>query len=272
MTNHQKRLSVPDSWPVERKTATFTVKAEGPHGDSGVPLVIVLRDVLEYVNSTKEADYAVNSGGVLVNGGSPTDSRRPIGMFDILSFPDRDEYYRVFPDQGGRLGLTPIDEDAANSRLGKIIDKTTVSGDRTQLNLHDGSNLLVEESVAPEEQRGGGGVPADPDEYSGGDSVVVENESKEIVAHFPFEEGALVTAVNGAHAGEIGEISEIDVTPGSSSNIVRVASQTQREGGEAAENDGDDEFETVAEYVVVIDEKFTGEDAADETTEGGDDE
>ena len=38
MTQHQKRLSAPDSWPIERKTETFTVKAgAGPHGEAGVP-------------------------------------------------------------------------------------------------------------------------------------------------------------------------------------------------------------------------------------------
>jgi len=63
MTKHQKRLSVPKSWPVERKTETFTVKAgAGPHGEDGVPLVILLRDVLGYVDSRKEARYALSGG------------------------------------------------------------------------------------------------------------------------------------------------------------------------------------------------------------------
>ena len=230
MTRHQKRLSVPKSWPVERKTATFTAKAgAGPHGESGVPLVIVLRDVLGYVDSAKEATYAVNHGGVLVNGDRIDDINRPIGMFDILAFPDRDEYYRVFPDEGGRLGLTPIDADAAGSKLSKVVDKTVVDGGRTQLNLHDGANLLVE------------------DEYSGNDSIVIDNETNEIVAHFEYEEGALVTAVAGQHAGDIGEVSSIQVTPGSASNTVTV-------------DTGDAEFETVEEYVVVIDENFVTED------------
>jgi len=228
MTNHQKRLSVPKSWPVERKTAKFTVKAQGPHGSDGVPLVIVLRDVLGYVDSTKEAKYAVNTDGVLVNGESVADARRPIGMFDILSFPERDEYYRVFPDEGGRLGLTPIAEGDADGRLGKVVDKTAVSGGRYQLNLHDGSNLLVE-----------------ADQYSPGDSVVIGNEDKEVLAHFEYEEGALVTAVDGQHAGEIGELEAIEVTPGSSPNTVRVETD-------------DGAFETVEEYVVVIDENFIG--------------
>jgi len=90
MTRHQKRLAVPNSWPVERKTNTFTVKAgAGPHGEAGVPLVVLLRDVLGYVDSTKEARYALNNDSVLVNGDAISDEQRPIGMFDILAFPER---------------------------------------------------------------------------------------------------------------------------------------------------------------------------------------
>ncbi|MCO8243375.1 MULTISPECIES: 30S ribosomal protein S4e [unclassified Haladaptatus] len=232
MSNHQKRLSVPNSWPVERKTATFTVKAgAGPHGRDGVPLLIILRDVLGYTASKKEARYALNQDSVLVNGQSVSDEQRPIGMFDILAFPERDEYYRVFPDEGGRLALTPIDEDAANGRLAKIEDKTNVPGGETQLNLHDGSNLRVE---------------SDSD-YNTKDSIVVGTEDKEILAHFPYEEGSLVTAVRGQHAGEIGEVTDITVTPGSGSNTVAVSGD-------------ENEFETVEEYLVVIDENFTGGD------------
>jgi len=232
MTNHQKRLSVPKSWPVERKTETFTAKAgAGPHGESGVPLVVVLRDVLGYVDDTSEAQYAINTDGVLVNGSSVGDVNRPIGMFDILAFPERDEHYRVFPDEGGRLGLTPIDADAAGSKLSKVEDKTTVSGGQTQLNLHDGTNLLVEEDV-----------------YSGNDSVVVDNESSDVVAHFEYGEGALVTAVAGQHAGDIGRVDEISVQPGSADNTVYVET-------------ADGSFETVEEYVVVIDENFVEDDA-----------
>ncbi|MFC6724053.1 30S ribosomal protein S4e [Halobium palmae] len=244
MTKHQKRLSVPNSWPVERKEETFTVKAgAGPHGAAGVPLVIVLRDVLGYVDSVKEARYALNEGTVLVNGDAVSDHRRPIGMFDILAFTERDEYYRVFPDEGGRLALTPIDAGDAESRLGKVVGKRHVQGGDVQLSLHDGTTLVVD---------------ADTD-YAGGDSLVVDSESKDVVAHFVYEEGALVTAVDGAHAGEIGTLDEITVTPGSGSNTVSVS---QDEG---------DGFETVEEYVVVIDENFTADEEETVTTTGTDD-
>jgi small subunit ribosomal protein S4e len=236
MTEHQKRLSAPDSWPVARKTETFTVKASGgPHGDDGVPLVIVLRDVLGYVDSSREAEYAVETEGVLVNGDPVGDERRPVGMFDILSFPDREEHYRIFPDQGGRLGLTGIDADAAASKLSKIEDKSLVDGGRVQLNLHDGGNLIVEDG-----------------DYDAGDSVVVSNDDQSIVAHFEYGEGALVTAVDGEHAGEVGRVDEIEVTPGSAPNNVYVEADAGT-------------FVTVEEFVVVIDENFT--DDADEQTE-----
>ncbi len=237
MTKHQKRLSVPNSWPVERKEATFTVKADaGPHGESGVPLLILLRDVLNYVDSKKEAKYALNQGTVLVNGDAISDPNRPIGMFDILAFTERDEYYRVFPDEGGRLALTAIDPADAGSRLGKIVRKQQVSGGRTQVTLHDGANLIVDEDAG----------------YSTGDSLVVDVDDKSVVAHFPYEEDALVTAVDGRHAGEIGTIGEILVTPGSGNNSVTV------------EQEDDEGFETIEKYVVVIDENFV---SADEETE-----
>jgi small subunit ribosomal protein S4e len=243
MTNHQKRLSVPKSWPVERKTDTFTVKADaGPHGEDGVPLLIVLRDVLGYVDSRKEARYALSQDSVVVNGTPASDEERPVGMFDILAFTEREEFYRVFPGEGGRLSLTPIDADAAESKLGKVVGKRTVPGGDLQLTLHDGETLLVD-ADAP---------------YDAGDSIVVANEAGEgdraedVVAHFEYEEGALVTAVDGAHAGEIGRIEEIQVTPGSAKNNV-IVEQEDLPG--VADGEG---FETVEEYVVVIDENFTG--------------
>lgn len=235
MSKHQKRLSVPKSWPIARKEQQYTVKAgAGPHGESGVPLLILLRDVLGYADSKKEARYALSQESVLVNGELPSDVRRPVGMFDIISFIEREEYYRVFPGAGGRLALTPIDAGDTDGKLGKVTEKHHVDGGRIQLGLHDGRTLLT-----------------DDESISCDDSIVIATEGDEILAHFSYEEGALVTAVQGRHAGEIGTIEEITVTPGSSPNGVTVAQS----------NDGDG-FETVEEYVVVIDENFLDEESA----------
>ncbi|MFW6448921.1 MAG: 30S ribosomal protein S4e [Halobacteriota archaeon] len=229
---HQKRLSAPDAWPIERKTETFTVSIDGgPHGHAGVPLVIVLRDVLGYVENAREAKYAVRSGQLSVNGRPVSDHEQPVGLFDILAFDEREEFYRVFPGPGGRLALTPIDEDAAQTKLAKVTDKYQVDGGRTQLALHDGRVVLVDE----------------PDAYGTNDSVIVDLDTGEIVHHLPYGEGAMVTAVAGQHAGQIGTVERIDVHPGSSPNTVAIEAE-------------DGSFETVEAYVVVIDEQFTGGD------------
>ena len=233
MTNHQKRLSVPKSWPVERKTETFTVKAgAGPHGEDGVPLLVLLRDVLGYADSRKEARYALSRDTVLVNGDPVSDETLPVGMFDILAFTEREEYFRVFPDEGGRLSLTPIDAEAAGSKLSKVEDKRHVGGGAVQLQLHDGATLRTDE----------GG-------HETGDSIVVDNDDGSVVVHFDYEEGALVTAVGGQHAGDIGRVESIEVTPGSAANDVVVET-------------ADGAFETVEEYVVVIDENFVDDETA----------
>lgn len=230
---HKKRLSAPKAWPIERKTETFTVHAgAGPHGEAGVPLVIVLRDVLGYVDTAKEAKYAARSGYIAVNGSTVTDTRLPLGLFDIITFDEREEYYRIFPEAGGRLSLVPIDPAAAETKLSKVTDKRQVAGGRTQLSLHDGRTVLVD----------------DPDTYRSHDSVIIDLETGEVVHHLPYGEGSMVTAVAGSHAGEIGTIESIDVHPGSSDNTLVVATDDGR-------------FETVEDYVVVIDENFTDGDA-----------
>jgi len=241
MTNHQKRLAAPESWPVGRKEETFTVKAgAGPHGEDGVPLLIILRDVLGYADSRKEARYALDQDTVVINGKPVSDEERPVGMFDIVTFTERGEHYRVFPDEGGRLSLTPIDETAAGSKLGKVVGKQHVPGGDVQLTLHDGQTLLVDDDAT----------------YGVGDSLVVDNDDDSIVAHFEYEEGALATAVAGQHAGRIGTIDEIQVTASSAANNVLLS----------AHGDGED-FETLEEYIVVIDENFIDDDATDAESE-----
>jgi len=238
---HQKRLSAPKSWPVERKNQVFTVgSGGGPHDSEAVPLVVFVRDILGYVESAKELRYALEDDGVLVNGDAVSDHRLPVGTFDIVGFPSRDEYYRVFPGEGGRLSLVPVEEEAADNKLGRIDDITHVSGGHVQLNLHNGANIEVED-----------------DDYSTNDSVVVDLETSEILERFEFEEGSAVTAVDGKHSGEVGELVDVEVHEGSSDNTVRV------------ETDGE-EFETIEEYVFVIGENVSDLEEQEEREEVAD--
>ena len=64
---------------------------------------------------------------------------------DVVSIPKIDKYYRILPDYKGRLILHEIEEKDATFKLAKINNKTTVKGGKTQLNLHDGRNVLTED-------------------------------------------------------------------------------------------------------------------------------
>jgi small subunit ribosomal protein S4e len=227
---HQKRLSAPDSWPVERKNQVYTVASHpGPHGGDAVPLVVFVRDVLGYVENAKELRYALDHDDVLVNGEAVSDHKLSVGNFDIVAFPSRDEYYRVFPGEGGRLSLVSVEADAADNKLARIDDVTHVPGGEVQLNLHNGANVIVED-----------------DGYSTDDSVVVDLETGEVLERFAFAEGAAVTAVDGRHSGEVGKLIEYNVNEGSSDNTV------------VAEHPDGSTFETIEDYVFVI-----GEDVSD---------
>ncbi len=228
---HQKRLSAPESWPVERKNQVYTVGSHaGPHGGDAVPLVVFVRDVLGYVENAKELRYALDENGVMVNGEAVSDHKLPVGTFDIVAFPARDEYYRVFPGEGGRLSLVSVEEDAADNKLARVDDVTHVAGGDVQLNLHNGDNVVVE----------------DDNGYSTDDSVVVDLETGDVLEHFEFTEGSAVTAVDGRHSGEVGELVGYNVNEGSSDNTV------------VAELPDGSTFETIEDYVFVI-----GEDVSD---------
>lgn len=223
---HRKRLSAPNTWKIERKEEPWSISPRaGPHNSDSVPLVVFIRDVLEYADNLDEVQYILKDGKVEVNGRRVKDPKIPLGVFDILSFPNLREYYRVFPE-GEKLSLIQIEKEAAQDRLARVENKKHLKGGKIQLNLHDGSNILVQE-----------------DNYSTGDSVVLNLENNEIVEHFPLKEGSVVTSTDGKHAGEIGKLDQIQEIEGSNPNLVSV----EREDGSL--------FETLKDYVFVIGEE-----------------
>ncbi|MDY6773670.1 MAG: 30S ribosomal protein S4e [Candidatus Nanohaloarchaea archaeon] len=223
ISKHQKRMSAPRSYPVKRKEGAYVVKAEGPYPDhESLPLAVLLRDVLEYVDSMDEATQVMEEGDVLVNGRKRRNPRSNAGFMDVISFPGIDEYYRVLVDEEGFV-LKPVGEEESGKKLARIDDKTTLDGGVTQLNLHDGNNIEVEE------------------EFGTKGSVLVTLPDLEIEEGVEFEEGNLAYIIGGKHVGETAEIVSIDIQPGSQANTVRLES-------------GEGEFQTVEDNVYMMGE------------------
>ena len=221
MSRHQKRVTVPVSWPIERKNYQWVAKASpGPHNaQESMPLVIVLRDLLKIVDNSREAKRILYEGKVLVDGKAQKDHKFPVGIFDVISIPLINKHYRIMKDVRGRFYLSSI-EQADAKKLARIENKTIIQGKKQQLNLSDGSNKLVE------------------GDFKAGDSLILSIPDKKIEERIEFREGNMAMIVGGKHSGQTGKIKEIVVVKSSQPNRVIIS--------------GDKEFETIEDYVYMI--------------------
>lgn len=226
MSKHRKRLAQPRRWKIPKKVHTWAPKVEpGPHAEEdALPLVVAIRDLLEFSDTAAEAQQVLSDGRIHVDGRPCRRDRRGLGFMDVLAIPEAALYYRVLYDTHGRIALLDIPEEKAGSKLVRIEDKTTVGEGRTQLNLHDGRNVVVKE-----------------DDYSTGDVLRLTLPDQQIAEHFPFEAGVPAYVTGGAHIGQISTIEERNIVRSSAPNLVRL---TDEEG----------EFQTTEDYVFVIGE------------------
>ncbi|HLB69517.1 MAG: 30S ribosomal protein S4e [Candidatus Methanoperedens sp.] len=222
MGKHQRRMASPTSWPVERKTHAWVVGANaGSHSkETGIPLLVVVRDLLKIANSSKEAKRIINEGSILVDGKTRKDYKYIAGLFDIISLPALNEHYRVLLDHNNRFKL--FKESADAKKLCRINNKTIIRKGAVQLNLHDGSNIIA------------------TNEFRTFDTLMLSIPDRKIARHIPYRPGNLALIVGGEHSGEKGKIKQIRKVRGSGTNMVVLSN--------------DKEFETIEDYVFVVGE------------------
>ena len=192
MKKHLKRLAIPKSWLIKKRGVTFVVKPNpGPHSiNSGLPLNLVIRDMLGIAKNSKEVRKILHDTEVLVDGTRRKDPKFQIGIMDVIEFKGSNECFRVVLIKG-KIGLITIDKKEAAIKPCKITGKNKVNG-KTQLNLYDGKNALL-----------------DKDEYKVGDTVVIGLPNQEIKEHIKLEKGCVAYLIGGKHSGDIGKIEDI---------------------------------------------------------------
>jgi len=178
-----------------------------------------MRDILKLANSSREAKKILHDGNILVDGVVRRDYKFPVGVFDVITMPKIDSSYRVFTDEKQRLNLIKISDSEV--KLCRIDDKTIVKGGNTQLNLHDGSNIISDEYS-----------------YRTFDSVILSLPDRKVVKHLVYKPGSLALIIGGAHSGELGTIKEIRKTRSAMPNMISLHSSY--------------DFETIEDYVYVI--------------------
>ena len=152
-SNHLKRLAMPRSWPLPRKTSIWVTRASaGAHAlELCMPVRVVIRDVLGYAKSAREVRHILHNNLVSIDGRVCKDSRRGVGFMDVLTLGE--ENYRCIIDQKGRLRYRPISKKEAQTKVCRINGKNTIKGGKTQLNLHDGRNILVDDGGRKVQER-----------------------------------------------------------------------------------------------------------------------
>jgi small subunit ribosomal protein S4e len=167
-----------------------------------MPINLVIRDVLGMAHSTREVRHILHNGHALVDGRVCKDVRRGVGLMDVLTLGD--SHFRCVLDHNGRLRYRPISADEAGWKVCRIEGKSTIKGGKTQLNLHDGRNIIVE----------------DASEYSTGSSLKIALPSQDVVEHIKFDEGVRCYLIGGAHVGGFAQMKSYDVKRSSMPNEV----------------------------------------------------
>lgn len=230
---HLKRFPAPAFWPIHRKEYKWVVRPKpGPHKmNQCLPLLLVIRDILQLAKTRKEAKFLLSEGNVMVNGRIRRHDNYSVGLMDVISFPLTDEAYRVIPAPRKGLILHSITGEEKEHKLCQIVNKTCVKGGHLQLNLNDGRNILLN-VMNP-------GNPVE-DIYETRGTLKIQVPTAEIVDYVRLTEGVLAVITGGKHIGRWGEVVQIDEAEGSHSPIVTLK-------GEA-----EDSFKTIIEYVFPI--------------------
>jgi small subunit ribosomal protein S4e len=229
MKRHLKRLAAPRAWRIPRKEKKWTVKpSPGPHrADKSIPLLLVVRDLLGHARTSREAKKIIKEGKILVDKKVRKDHKFPVGLMDILEIPGVKERWLVLFDRRGKIKLNKLAIKRTKHKLCKLVNKTVVKGGKVQLNLHDGRNILID----PTE-----------DVYKTKDTLLVDLKKRRIAGYIPFKEGSKALITGGKHISRIAEVKEYKVKRGPEANIVVL-------------KDGEEEFETVEDYVFVVGEE-----------------
>lgn len=200
-SRHLKREMSPKFWPIHRKEHVWAVKTSpGPHGfKESMPLLIVVRELLGYAETGKEAKMLIKQGKILVDGKPRRDERYAIGFMDIVELPDAKQLFRALPAWGGRMKLHPIESGEAGFKLCRVVGKVTVKGGGTQLNLHDGRNVIPPDDETP---------------YKVNDVLQLKVPEQEVIGHISFEQGVQAIITGGRSKGKHGVVIDFGSEPG----------------------------------------------------------
>lgn len=217
MKNHLKRLTAPRQWNFSRKGTTFILRPNpGAHClEQGMPLGLIIRDLLHLTKTMAEAKKIIHSKEILVDGVRRLDHRFIVGLFDVLTISPLKKNYRMLLDAKGRLVVNEISAAESAIKLCKVVGKSVLPGGQIQYHLHDGKNLVI---------KGQAHI---------GDTFVLSLPAFQMKEILSLKPGATVFLIKGRHSGDTGILKSI-------------------KGSEAMYTASEQEIDTLKEYLFVV--------------------
>ena len=125
--SHMKRQKAQKKWPVHRKGTAYIVRPNSNLSE-GIPILILLRDILKVVQNRKEVKRAIYNKLILLNTKPVTDEKNSALLFDTLTLTPSKKNYRLELNEKGKFTLNEIKEAEANKKIAKVVDKKTLKG------------------------------------------------------------------------------------------------------------------------------------------------
>ncbi len=188
--SHLKRQKIPKNWPIPRKGTKYIVRPRFAV-KQGIPLLILLRDILKIAQNRKEVKIAIHNKNILVNGNPAKDERAGIQLFDKITIVPSNTCYQLILNTHGKFDVEEVKEKL-NEKIAKIINKKILKGKKVQLNLSDGRNYLSDLKCKVN------------------DSVIVDFKKKKILKCLPLKENSKAIIISGKHSGKKGVIKGIN--------------------------------------------------------------
>jgi small subunit ribosomal protein S4e len=186
---HLKREFAPMSWPINRKGTTFVVRPNSEL-ESGIPILVALRDMLKVARTRAEVKKALVAKNVLINERPVKEEKNSVVLFDIITLVPSKKSFVLTMNDAGRYEFEETKE--SGKKIAKVSDKKILRGKKTQLNLSDGRNYVSEIKC------------------NTNDSVVIDLKTKKVEKCLSLKENAKVLVFAGKHSGDKGNINKID--------------------------------------------------------------
>lgn len=182
---------MPKNWLFPKRDYTYIVNPRaGQNKDYSLPILVILRDVLKLLKTTREAKIILKEGNILVNGQIIKDTKYSVGLFDRIYVKKEEKFFTVLLNDKGLI-VSEISQKDSETKPIKVINKTKLKTNKIQINGSDGRNFLYDKEVKT------------------GDTLIVDLKENKISRIAQLKNGSKVLILGGKHKGSIGTVESI---------------------------------------------------------------